>query len=138
MNQSALEFVATKFPGKPTEYYRSSLAKFGISSNLSLQPIQSLSGGQKSRVSFAVMSLLNPQLIILDEPTNHLDVETVECLGEALNKYNGGVILVSHDERLIKVVCKELWLIKNKTVTQLEGGFDEYRKMIKIELESLK
>jgi len=136
MNKSSLDFVASKFPGKSSEEYRSYLGKFGISNDLSLQPIQSLSGGQKSRLAFAVMSLSNPQLIILDEPTNHLDVETVEALGEALNKYNGGVILVSHDEGLIKLVCKELWLVKNKTVKRLEGGFEEYRKMIKNELEN--
>lgn len=137
MNQSAIEFLASKFPGKQVELYRSYLGKFGVSGDLGLQPIQSLSGGQKSRVAFAAMCFPDPQLIILDEPTNHLDVETVEALGEALNKYKGGVILVSHDETLIRIVCKELWLVKNQKVACLEGGFEEYRVLVETELEEL-
>lgn len=121
------------FAGKPAEQYRSYLGRFGVSGDLSLQPLASLSGGQKSRVAFAVMSLQNPNLLILDEPTNHLDVETVESLGEALNAYKGGVILVSHDEQLIKLVCKEMWHVKDKKVYSLEG-FDSYRKIIEEEL----
>ncbi|RWS23365.1 ATP-binding cassette sub-family F member 3-like protein [Leptotrombidium deliense] len=135
MNQSSLEFLAKKFPGKSSEHYRSYLGKFGVSGDLSLQPLSTLSGGQKSRVAFAAMSLLNPGILILDEPTNHLDVETVEALGEALTIYKGGVILVSHDEQLIKMVCKELWLVKDGKVNVLEGGFDEYRKVIERELQ---
>ncbi|XP_015792989.1 ATP-binding cassette sub-family F member 3 [Tetranychus urticae] len=138
MGQCSIEFLASKFPGKPIEQYRSYLGKFGVSGDLGLQPIESLSGGQKSRVAFAVMALANPQLIILDEPTNHLDVETVEALGDAINKYNGGVMLVSHDETLIQMVCKELWLVKNKKVLSLEGGFEEYRLLIEKELEDVK
>lgn len=72
MSQSPIEFLATKFPGKPIEQYRSHLGRFGVSGDLSLQPVSSLSGGQKSRVAFSVLSLQNPQVIILDEPTNHL------------------------------------------------------------------
>lgn len=73
---------------------------------------------------------------MLDEPTNHLDIESIEALGKAVNKYTGGVILVSHDERLIRVVCKELWVCANGTVKSLEGGFDEYRKIVEAEIEA--
>jgi ATP-binding cassette subfamily F protein 3 len=135
MNESPLEFLVKKFPGKPLEQYRGYLGKFGVSGDLSLQPLCTLSGGQKSRVAFAAMSLLNPNVLILDEPTNHLDVETVESLGEALNLYKGGVILVSHDEQLIKLVCKEMWHVTEKKVYTLEG-FDQYRKIIEKELEA--
>ena len=135
MNQCPLEFLATKFPGRTSEQYRSYLGKFGVSGDLSLQPLASLSGGQKSRVAFAVMSASNPNILILDEPTNHLDVETVEALGQSLNAYQGGVILVSHDEQLIKLVCKEMWYVTEKTVKSLEG-FDHYRKVIEQELQA--
>ena len=102
-----------------------------------MQPLASLSGGQKSRVAFAMLSLHNPNLLILDEPTNHLDVETVEALADSLRSYTGGVMLVSHDETLIKLVCREMWLVKERKVYTLEG-FDEYRKLIETELEAAK
>ncbi|RWS05023.1 ATP-binding cassette sub-family F member 3-like protein [Dinothrombium tinctorium] len=136
MNQSSLEFLAKKFPGKSVEHYRTYLGRFGVSGDLSLQPLSSLSGGQKSRVALASMSMLNPGMLILDEPTNHLDVETVDALAQALNTYKGGVILVSHDQQLIKMVCKELWLVKNKNVITLSGGFEEYKKAVESELQS--
>ncbi|KAI1301692.1 ATP-binding cassette sub-family F member 3 [Halotydeus destructor] len=135
MNQSALEFLATKFPGKPSEYYRAYLGRFGVTGDMSTQPLASLSGGQKSRVAFANISLQDPNLLILDEPTNHLDVETVEALAEALSVYKGGVVLVSHDETLIKLVCKEMWHVSEKKVAVLVD-FDQYRKIIEKELES--
>ncbi|XP_074599540.1 ATP-binding cassette sub-family F member 3 isoform X2 [Brevipalpus obovatus] len=137
MNLSSIEFLASKFPGKPSEHYRNYLGRFGVTGDLGVQPIQSLSGGQKSRVAFAAMCLALPLLIILDEPTNHLDVETVEALGDALNHYKGGVVLVSHDETLIRMVCKELWLVKDKKVTSLEGGFEQYRMLVEKELEDV-
>jgi ATP-binding cassette subfamily F protein 3 len=134
MNKSPVEVLASRFPGKPSEHYRAYLGRFGVSGDLSMQPVASLSGGQKSRVAFAAMSLLNPHILILDEPTNHLDVETVEALAESLNIYKGGVILVSHDETLIKLVCKELWHVTQKSVRSLEG-FDQYKIIIRQELE---
>lgn len=131
---SSLEFLAKKFPGKSIEEYRRQLGSFGISGDLALQSVASLSGGQKSRVAFATMCMTNPHFMVLDEPTNHLDVETVEALGLALNKYKGGVILVSHDEQLIQMICKELWLCKTGSVTSIEGGFAKYRKLVEAEL----
>lgn len=62
-------------------------------------------------------------------------METIEALGEALNKFTGGVILVSHDERLITLICKELWLCKDGTVKSIDGGYDVYRKLIEAELD---
>ncbi len=67
-----------------------------------------------------------------------MDVETVEALAHALNVYKGGVILVTHDQQLIELVCKELWHCNNKTVTCLEGGFQQYRQIIDKELANLK
>ncbi|KAG5836996.1 hypothetical protein ANANG_G00234560 [Anguilla anguilla] len=87
-------------------------------------------GGQKSRVAFAQMTMACPNFYVLDEPTNHLDMETIEALAKALNKFKGGVVLVSHDERLIRLVCKELWVCEGGKVRRVEGGFDEYRDVL--------
>lgn len=77
-----------------------------------------------------------PHLLVLDEPTNHLDIETIDALAKCLQVFKGGVILVSHDERLVKSVCKELWVCADGTVTSVEGGFEEYRAMVERELEA--
>ncbi|KAF9420863.1 hypothetical protein HW555_003049 [Spodoptera exigua] len=130
MNVNSVELLQKSYPE-----YRRQLGSFGVSGDLALQTIASLSGGQKSRVAFARMCMGNPNFLVLDEPTNHLDIETIEALGKAITKYTGGVILVSHDERLIRMVCKELWVCGNGSVTSIEGGFDEYRKIVERELE---
>lgn len=77
-----------RFLGKPIEEYRRQLGSFGVSGDLALQTVGSLSGGQKSRVAFARMCMGCPNFLVLDEPTNHLDIETIEALGKAINKYN--------------------------------------------------
>uniref|UniRef100_A0A1B6LNT8 ATP-binding cassette sub-family F member 3 n=1 Tax=Graphocephala atropunctata TaxID=36148 RepID=A0A1B6LNT8_9HEMI len=134
MNVSSVELLQTSFSGKPVEEYRRQLGSFGVSGDLALQTVASLSGGQKSRVAFARMCMACPNFLVLDEPTNHLDIETIEALGKAINKYTGGVILVSHDERLIRMVCKELWVCGQGSVKSVEGGFDEYRRIVEREL----
>ncbi|XP_078420530.1 ATP-binding cassette sub-family F member 3 isoform X1 [Cetorhinus maximus] len=130
MNVSSVELLALKFPGRPEEEYRHQLGGYGISGDLAVRPVASLSGGQKSRVAFAQMTMARPNFYILDEPTNHLDMETIEALGNALQKFKGGVILVSHDERLIRMVCKELWVCGCGTVKRVDGGFDEYKDIL--------
>ncbi|XP_063772660.1 ATP-binding cassette sub-family F member 3 [Pseudophryne corroboree] len=130
LNVNSVELLAKRFPGKTEEEYRHQLGSYGISGELAVRPVVSLSGGQKSRVAFAQMTMPCPNFYILDEPTNHLDMETIEALGQALNKFRGGVILVSHDERFIRLVCRELWVCENGGVTRMEGGFDEYRDIL--------
>lgn len=137
MNVNSVELLQAEFPGKTVEEYRRKLGSFGVSGDLALQVVASLSGGQKSRVAFAKMCMQEPNFLVLDEPTNHLDIETIEALGRAINEYKGGVILVSHDERLIRMVCKELWVCGEGTVKSIEGGFDEYRKIVEKELEAV-
>merc|ERR1712080_68706 len=134
MSVCGVELMQKEFPGKKVEEYRRMLGQFGVTGDLALQQIASLSGGQKSRVAFAVLCGHSPNFLILDEPTNHLDIETIEALGVALTNYKGGVILVCHDERLIKMVCQELWVCSKGKVYSLEGGLDEYRKMVEKEL----
>ncbi|KAH0624289.1 hypothetical protein JD844_007986 [Phrynosoma platyrhinos] len=127
---SATELLAKKFPGKTEEEYRHQLGCYGVSGELAVRPVASLSGGQKSRVAFAQMTMPCPNFYILDEPTNHLDMETIEALAKALNNFRGGLILVSHDERFIRLVCQELWVCGDGTVKRIDGGFDEYRDIL--------
>lgn len=137
MDINPVQCLAKRFPGKPLELYRASLGKFGVTGDLALQSISTLSGGQKSRVAFASMIMANPHILVLDEPTNHLDVESIEALAEALIKFNGAVVLVSHDEQFIKSVCKELWLVEDGNVICLKEGFDEYVSHVKAALEKM-
>ncbi|KAL3079520.1 hypothetical protein niasHT_015978 [Heterodera trifolii] len=130
LDDSPLELLAQRFPGLGQEEYRAAMGRFGLSGDIAFQSIATLSGGQKSRLAFTCLSLQQPNYLVMDEPTNHLDVETVDALGKALNDFKGGVVLVSHDERLIELVCKELWVCKDKTVTQLDGGLEEYKKHV--------
>ncbi|CAI5446774.1 unnamed protein product [Caenorhabditis angaria] len=135
METSAIEVLMKNHPNKSQEDYRAALGRFGLAGDMALQSVETLSGGQKSRLAFANLAMMNPNYLILDEPTNHLDVETVEALGKALNTFNGGVVLVSHDEQLIELVCKELWVVKDRMVTTLEGGLEEYRKQVYKQLQ---
>uniref|UniRef100_A0A4W6FBM8 ATP-binding cassette sub-family F member 3 n=1 Tax=Lates calcarifer TaxID=8187 RepID=A0A4W6FBM8_LATCA len=135
LNVCSVELLLNKFPGRTEEEYRHQLGGYGITGELATRPVASLSGGQKSRVAFCLMMMMMmmmmiPNFYILDEPTNHLDMETIEALAKALNKFRGGVILVSHDERLIRLVCKELWVCEGGKVRRIDGGFDEYRDIL--------
>lgn len=95
-----------------------------------LQRMELLSGGQKSRVAFACLSLTNPHILVLDEPSNHLDIEGMDALSEALTKFEGGVVMVSHDVTMLQNVCKSLWVCDKGTVHQFDGDVKAYKKMI--------
>ncbi|KAI0244743.1 ATP-binding cassette, regulator of translational elongation [Massospora cicadina] len=130
LNSTAVEYMAAKFPGQSEEEYRRHLGCFGITGMVGLQKIRTLSGGQKSRVAFACMGLLNPHFLILDEPTNHLDMESMDALIEAIRRFTGGVVLVSHDERFINSVATHLWICDNHTVTKFDGTIKDYKRMV--------
>jgi ATP-binding cassette subfamily F protein 1 len=76
--------------------------------------IKDLSGGQKSRVALAELSLFAPDILILDEPTNNLDIESIHALAEAIESFTGGVLMVTHDERLIRKTNCQLWVVEDK------------------------
>eukprot|EP00968_Pinguiococcus_pyrenoidosus_P009740 scaffold754_cov248-Pinguiococcus_pyrenoidosus.AAC.56 len=94
------------------------------------RPMSMLSGGQKSRVAFAFLAFRKPHVVIMDEPTNHLDMDAIEALVQALKEFRGGVLAVSHDRYFISQVCKEMWVVKDKHVSRIDGGYDAYRAMI--------
>jgi len=129
-NLSPVQFLASKFPGRTEQEYRSHLGNFQISGMTGLQLIGTLSGGQKSRVAFAVLSLQRPHVVLLDEPTNHLDIEGLDALMVALQSWNGGVIVISHDERFITAAAKELWVCGDGTVRKFMGDVEGYKKLI--------
>lgn len=86
--------------------------------------MMTLSGGQKSRVAFAIVTFTKPHLIILDEPSNHLDLETVDALIMAINKYSGGILMVSHDQHLLQSCIDDYWAISEKKIK----FFDSFEK----------
>ena len=126
LHLSPLEQFMNDFPGSTQETYRSHLGSFGVTGTLSLRPNYLLSGGQKSRVAFALAMWKNPHILVLDEPTNHLDIYAVN----ALNNYQGGVIIVSHDRHLISTVCDEIWYIKDTRLRKFVGDFEDYRRQL--------
>ncbi|KAI8837593.1 P-loop containing nucleoside triphosphate hydrolase protein [Chytridium lagenaria] len=119
---SSVQFLTAKFPGSTEEEYRRILARFGLTGTTGLQPIGTLSGGQKSRVVFAAMSLQNPHVLILDEPTNHLDMDSIDALANALREFKGGVGIVSHDQQFLDAVCKEVWVCEGGKLRSFEGA----------------
>src|SRR5436190_20617449 len=103
---------------------------FGITGMTGLQKLEHLSGGQKSRVAFACLSLTSPHILVLDEPSNHLDIEAMDALSEALKNFQGGVLMVSHDVTMLQNVCTSLWVCDNGTVEKFPGDISAYKKMI--------
>jgi len=132
MRLTPLEYMQTKFPDADPQALRSHLGGLGLSGNLAVQPIYTLSGGQKSRVSFAELTFKRPHLLLLDEPTNHLDIDSVDALVQALNEYKGGILVISHDEYLIKTVCDEIWVCQGGEITKFDGTFDDYKKSLEL------
>ncbi|CAG8437092.1 2271_t:CDS:2 [Funneliformis mosseae] len=131
LNTSPTGFMAQKFPGRSEEEYRRQLGNFGITGMTGLQSLETLSGGQKSRVTFACLGLQNPHILILDEPTNHLDMDSIDALTNALREFKGGVILVSHDERFIDSISTEIWVCEGGKVRKFEGeNIRQYRNTI--------
>lgn len=123
------------------EAVRAKLGKFGLPSHNHLTPIAKLSGGQKSRVVFTSISMSKPHILLLDEPTNHLDMQSIDALGDALEEFTGGVVLVSHDSRLISRVCEdeeksETWVVEDGAVRKFPGTFEEYKEELQKEIKA--
>ncbi|KAL0536487.1 hypothetical protein IC582_025436 [Cucumis melo] len=123
------------------EAVRAKLGKFGLPSHNHLTPIAKLSGGQKARVVFTSISMSKPHILLLDEPTNHLDMQSIDALADALDEFTGGVVLVSHDSRLISRVCEdeeksEIWVVENGTVEFFPGTFEEYKEELQKEIKA--
>ncbi|XWS71244.1 hypothetical protein CRYUN_Cryun03dG0121900 [Craigia yunnanensis] len=123
------------------EAVRAKLGKFGLPSHNHLTPIAKLSGGQKARVVFTSISMSKPHILLLDEPTNHLDMQSIDALADALDEFTGGVVLVSHDSRLISRVCEDeeksqIWVVDNGTVNTFPGTFEDYKDELQREIRA--
>jgi ATP-binding cassette subfamily F protein 3 len=109
---------------------RAALSKFGFDKHRADTLVGDISGGEKARLLFCLMSYDAPHIMLLDEPTNHLDIDAREALMQALNNYKGAVILVSHDPHLVDSVVDRLWLVADGTCKPYDGDLEEYRKLI--------
>jgi ATPase subunit of ABC transporter with duplicated ATPase domains len=134
LNVTVMAYMQKVFPDAKEQDVRQHLAKFGLVNRTPYQKIETLSGGQKSRVVFAELVWRRPHLLFLDEPTNHLDLETIESLAAALADFDGGVVLITHNQYLVELACSEIWIVGNNTVTRFEGTFSDYKKLVAKEL----
>lgn len=122
--------MAVKKPDIKEPVVRAVLGQFNFSKGLADNKISSLSGGEKARLLFALMTYEAPHVLLLDEPTNHLDIDAREALVMALNEYKGAVIIVSHDPMMLERVADRLLLIHEGRCTTFDGDMDDYRKFV--------
>ncbi|XP_042033999.1 ABC transporter F family member 3-like [Salvia splendens] len=130
LSSNPLLYMMRCFPGVPEQKLRGHLGSLGVTGNLALQPMYTLSGGQKSRVAFAKITFKKPHILLLDEPSNHLDLDAVEALIQGLVLFQGGVLMVSHDEHLISGSVEQLWAVTDGRVAPFSGNFQDYKKML--------
>jgi len=132
MDLSPLDYMLKMFPDfKDRDGMRKVIGRYGVTGKAQTSPLKQLSDGQKCRVVFAWLSWQIPHMLLLDEPTNHLDMETIDALAEAINGFEGGVILVSHDFRLIDQVADTIWICEKQTVTKWDGDILSYKDHLK-------
>ncbi len=123
-----LDLMRKKLPDVKEPVVRAKLGAFGFSRDLADNQIAKLSGGEKARLLFAFMSFDAPHLLLLDEPTNHLDIDAREALVQALNAYEGAIVIVSHDPTMVERVADRLWLVQDGACRDFEGDLEDYRK----------
>jgi len=138
--EEGLDFEATPFdhmaralgPGAGEAKVRAQLGRFGFSRDRANLKVGVMSGGEKTRLLLALATRTAPHMLLLDEPTNHLDMDARASLVDAINDFEGAVVLVSHDTHLVKMVADTLWVVQNGTVSPFDGDIDEYQtKLLK-------
>lgn len=138
LNLTPLQFFQSEWPDeKDPVPLRASLSRFGVSGPVQSTPMTKLSDGQRSRVVLAWMSHRTPHLMILDEPTNHLDIESIDALAEGINAYEGGVVVISHDLRLIAQIADEIWICENGSVKPFPGDITDYKKHVQKQVAAM-
>jgi len=133
--EEGLDFEASPFDhmsiamgaGIPEHKIRAQLGRFGFSRDRANLKVGVMSGGEKTRLLLALATRSAPHLLLLDEPTNHLDMDARASLVDAINDFEGAVVLVSHDTHLVKMVADQLWVVEKGTVQPFEGDIDEYQ-----------
>ena len=129
-SESAVDHVRVRMPDAPEAKVRARVSQMGLSTEKMGTAARDLSGGEKARLLMGLATFDRPNLIILDEPTNHLDIDSRTALVEALNDYDGAVIVISHDRHLLEATVDRLWLVNHGTVRPYEGDLDDYRTLI--------
>jgi ATP-binding cassette subfamily F protein 3 len=124
-----LAHLGRLMPKAPDELLRTRLGGFGFGVDKAQVAVAQLSGGEKARLLLALASHAAPQLLVLDEPSNHLDVDSREALVQALNEYQGAVLLISHDAHLVELCADRLWLVAEGSVKPYEGSLGDYREL---------
>ena len=129
-NETPVDHVRRLMPQAGEAQVRARVAQMGLATEKMATAAKDLSGGEKARLLMGLSAFHAPNLLILDEPTNHLDIDSRRALIEALNDYDGAVILISHDRYLIEATVDRLWLVNEGTVKPFEGDMEEYRDLI--------
>jgi ATP-binding cassette subfamily F protein 3 len=130
LNDTPYLVFSRLMPDAPEARVRSRAAQTGFSGARSDTKVAHLSGGEKARLLLGVATFNAPHLLILDEPTNHLDIDSRAALIEAINDYEGAVVLVSHDRYLLEACADRLWLVAEGTVRVYDGDMDDYAKLV--------
>ncbi|CAI9727681.1 ATP-binding cassette sub-family F member 2-like [Octopus vulgaris] len=131
LEMSALDWMMKCYPDiREKEEMRKIIGRYGLSGQQQVCPIKNLSDGQRCRVIFSWLAWQSPHMLLLDEPTNHLDIETIDALAEAINDFDGGMVLVSHDFRLISQVAQEIWVCQNQTITKWDKDIFSYKEYL--------
>ncbi len=125
-----LQHMERVAPKETTLALRSFLGRFGLAGDSEDRPVESFSGGEKSRLALALLAWQKPHLLLLDEPTNHLDLDMRDALTIALEEYTGAVVIVSHDRSLIRAVADELWLVADGEAKLFDGDLEDYKSWI--------
>ena len=113
-----------------TQQARNFLGYWGFHGDDIFRPVSSFSGGEKARLVLALITRHKPSLLVLDEPTNHLDLEMREALTSALNQYEGAVLMVAHDQQLLRECADEFWLVRDGSVKHFDGDLDDYEELV--------
>jgi ATP-binding cassette subfamily F protein 3 len=125
-DDSPLEHLRRVALDRPDQELRDYLGGFDFSGDKALEPAGRFSGGEKARLALAILIWRRPNLLLLDEPTNHLDLEMRHALSEALQDYEGALVVVSHDRHLLRVTSDQLLLVDSGRVTPFPGELDDY------------
>jgi len=125
-----IQTLARLRPKFTEQEVRTRLGGFGFSADKAKTQVGKLSGGERARLMLALATLDKPNLLLLDEPTNHLDIDAREQLLDALNEFEGAVVLISHDRRLIEATAERLFLVANGGVEPFDGDLDDYRRFL--------
>jgi len=129
-SKTPYDYITELMPDATEAQRRTRLGGYGFGIEKADTRCSNLSGGEKARLLFMLTAFHGPHLLILDEPTNHLDVDSREALMQALNEFEGAVILISHDRHLVEASADRLWIVRDGTVTPFDGDMDDYRQLL--------